>query len=87
MPTTAATTFQTAARVPFLVADSFVLALDDFMRRTRQGGHVSHSVVELAGPPALARLRDGLGRGLAQPPRRAAVPRRPWRPRNDRDRC
>ena len=41
-----------AARVPFQVADCFVLALDDFMRRTRQGGHVSQSVLD-ARPPAV----------------------------------
>ena len=55
-------------RVPFQVADCFVLALDDFMHRTRQGGHVSQSVLELAGPPDLARLRDGLRRAVAKHP-------------------
>ncbi len=81
MPTPAATTFQTIARVPFLVADSFVLALNDFMRRTHQGGHVSHSVIELAGPPDLARLRACLRRVLAKHPLLAAHPRRHWRTR------
>ena len=69
----------TPTRVPFQVADSFVLALDAFMRRTGQGGHVSHSVLDLAGPPDLDRLRAGLRRVLAKHPLLAAVPRRrPW---------
>ena len=68
MPTPAATTSKTNARVPFLVADSFVLALDDFMRRTHQGGHVSQSVIELGGPPNPVRLRAGLRRAVAKYP-------------------
>ncbi len=47
-------------RVPFQVADCFVLALDDFMTRTRQGGHVSQSVLELDRTPDMDRLRVGL---------------------------
>ncbi len=78
MPTPAATTPKTVARVPFLVADSFVLALDDFMRRTHQGGHVSQSVIELAGPPDPERLRAGLRQVVAKHPLLAARPRRHW---------
>lgn len=77
----AATTSKTIARVPFLVADSFVLALDDFMRRTHQGGHVSQSVIELDGPPDPVRLRDGLRRAVAKFPLLAAQARRHWRTR------
>ncbi len=53
-------------RVPFQVADCFVLALDDFMMRTRQGGHVSQSVLELDRPPDLDRLRVGLRSAVAK---------------------
>lgn len=81
MPTPAVTIFKPVARVPFLVADSFVLAWDDFMRRTHQGGHVSQSVIELAGPPDLARLRSGLNRAVAKYPLLAARARRSWRTR------
>ena len=76
MPTPAATLPAAPAQVPFLVADSFVLALDAFMRRTGQGGHVSQSVLELAGPPDLGRLRTGVQRALAKHPLLAAAPRR-----------
>ncbi len=65
--------------VPFQVADSFVLALDDFMTRTRQGGHISQSVLELAGPPDLDVLRQALRRLLAKHPLLVATPRRNWR--------
>ena len=34
-------------RIPVQTADCFLLALDDFMRRTGQGRHVSQSVLEL----------------------------------------
>jgi hypothetical protein len=69
----------TAVRVPFQVADCFALALDDFMRRTRQGGHVSQSVLELAGAPDLDRLRAGLTRLLAKHPLLVARQRRDWK--------
>ncbi len=69
----------TATRVPFRVADCFVLALDDFMHRTRQGGHVSQSVLELDRPPDLARLRGALRRVLAKHPLLVARPRRNWK--------
>lgn len=65
-------------RVPFQVADSFVLALDDFMTRTRQGGHVSQSVLELSTPPQLDRLRSAVRRMLAKHPLLVAKPRRGW---------
>ena len=55
-------------RVPFQVADCFVLALDDFMTRTRQGGHVSQSVLELDRLPDLGRLRAGLRSAVAKHP-------------------
>ena len=68
-----------ATRVPFQVADHFVLALDDFMRRTRQGGHVSQSVLELDRPPDLPRLRAGLRRAVAKHPLLVArSARSPW---------
>lgn len=64
------------ARVPFQVADCFVLALDDFMHRTCQGGHVSQSVLELDRPPALDRLRAGCRRLVAKHPLLVATPGR-----------
>ena len=78
MPTPAATPPLPPAQVPFLVADSFVLALDAFMRRTGQGRHVSQSVLELDASPDLDRLRAGTGRALAKHPLLAAAPRRRW---------
>ena len=69
----------TVTRVPFQVADSFALALDDFMHRTRQGGHVSQSVLELDRLPDLTRLRTALQRVLAKHPLLVARPRRDWR--------
>jgi hypothetical protein len=69
----------TAVRVPFEVADCFALALDTFMRRTGQGGQVSQSVLELDGPPDIARLRAGLTRLLAKHPLLVARQRRDWK--------
>ena len=69
----------TDTRVPFEVADCFVLALDDFMHRTRQGGHVSQSVLELDRLPDLTRLRVALRRVLAKHPLLVARPRRDWK--------
>ena len=66
-------------RVPFHVADSFVLALDDFMARTSQGGHVSQSVLELEGLPDLARLHSASDRIIHKHPLLVATPRRSWR--------
>ena len=76
MPTPAATLPPPPAQVPFLVADSFVLALDAFMRRTGQGGHVSQSVLELDAPPDVDQLLTGTARALAKHPLLAAIPRR-----------
>ena len=59
---------QAATRVPFQVADSFALALDDFMTRTRQGGHVSQSVLLLENPPDLDRLRAACRQAVAKHP-------------------
>ena len=69
----------TATRVPFQVADCFVLALDDFMHRTRQGGHVSQSVLELDRLLDLLRLRAALRRVLVKHPLLVARPRRDWK--------
>ena len=68
-------------RVPFLVADCFVLAWDAFMRRTRQGGHVSQSVIETDGQPDLTALRAALDRAAAKFPLLTAAVRRHWRTR------
>ncbi len=65
-------------RVPFQVNDCFVLAWDAFMRRTRQGGHVSQSVIEMDGAPDLAALRQALDRAAVKFPLLTAVPRRNW---------
>ncbi len=69
----------TPARVPFQVADCFVLALNDFMHRTRQGGHVSQSVLELDRLPDQERVRGALRRVLAKHPLLVATPRRDWK--------
>jgi hypothetical protein len=66
------------ARIPFRASDCFVLALDDFMRRTGQGRHISQSVLELDAPPDLERLRAGLARIVAKHPILVARPRRDW---------
>ena len=70
---------ETATRVPFQVADSFVLALDDFMARTAQGGHVSQSILELEKIPDLALLRVAADRLIAKHPLLVATPKRCWR--------
>ena len=51
-----------ATREAVRVADCFLLAHDDFMRRTRQGRHVSQSIIELDRVPDVARLRPALVR-------------------------
>ncbi len=61
------------------VADCFLLAHDDFMRRTRQGRHVSQSIIELDGVPDLARLRPALERLVQKHPLLAGRLRRDWR--------
>ena len=68
-----------AQRVPFQVADCFVLALDDFMHRTRQGGHVSQSVLELDRSPDATRLRHALERMLVKHPLLVARACRDWK--------
>ena len=68
-------------RVPFLVNDCFVLAWDAFMRRTRQGGHVSQSVVQTDRPPDWPMLRAALDRAAVKFPLLTASPRRHWRTR------
>ena len=65
-------------RVPFLVADCFVLAWDAFMRRTRQGGHVSQSVLEVSSLPDLTAIQRALARAAEKFPLLTARPRRDW---------
>lgn len=69
----------TPVRVPVRVADCFLLALDAFMRRTGQGEHITQSVLELAGPPDLARLGTAARRAMEKHPLLAATLRRNWR--------
>ena len=66
-------------RVPVRVADCFLLAHDDFMRRTRQGRHVSQSIIELDRVPDVARLRPALVRLVQKHPLLAGRLRRDWR--------
>ncbi|MGB8170063.1 MAG: hypothetical protein WCF18_21345 [Chthoniobacteraceae bacterium] len=61
------------------MADCFLLALDAFMRRTGQGDHITQSVLELASPPDLARLRGAASRVVKKHPLLAARLRRNWR--------
>ncbi|MDR3402893.1 MAG: hypothetical protein P4L99_10385 [Chthoniobacter sp.] len=61
------------------VADCFLLAHDDFMRRTRQGRHVSQSIIELDRLPDMARLRPALERLVQKHPLLAGRLRRDWR--------
>src|SRR6266853_901958 len=67
------------ARVPVRVADCFLLALDAFMRRTGQGGHVTQSVLELDRAPDLAKLRAAARRVVEKHPLLGARLRRSWR--------
>lgn len=66
-------------RVPVQVADCFLLAHDDFMRRTRQGRHVSQSIVELDRAPGLTRLRPALLRLVQKHPVLVGRLRRDWK--------
>lgn len=66
-------------RVPLRASDCFVLALDHLMRRTGQGAHVSQSLLELDGPPDLAKIRAGWARLLVKYPILAATTRRSFR--------
>jgi hypothetical protein len=68
-----------ATRVAVRVADCFLLAHDDFMRRTKQGRHVSQSILELDGLPDLPRLRAALVRLVQKHPLLAGRLRRDWK--------
>jgi hypothetical protein len=61
------------------VADCFLLAHDDFMRRTRQGHHVSQSILELDRVPDVAKLRPALARLVQKHPLLVGRLRRNWR--------
>jgi hypothetical protein len=61
------------------VADCFLLAHDDFMRRTQQGRHVSQSIIELDRVPDVARIRPALDRLIQKHPLLAGHLRRNWR--------
>ncbi len=67
------------ARVPVQVADCFLLAHDDFMRRTGQGSHVSQSIVVLDRVPDVARLRPALERLVQKHPLLVGRLRRDWK--------
>ena len=64
--------------LPLLNCDHFVLAFDLMMRESGQGGHIAHSVVELAAPPDLARLREALREMAARHPLIGATLHRRW---------
>jgi hypothetical protein len=66
-------------RVPVRVADCFLLAHDDFMRRTRQGRHVSQSIIELDRLPEVVQLRPALGRLVQKHPLLTGRLRRDWK--------
>ena len=68
-----------ATREAVRVADCFLLAHDDFMRRTKQGRHVSQSIIELDRAPDVARLRAALDRLVQKHPLLAGRLRRNWR--------
>lgn len=70
---------QGSTQVPVRVADCFLLAMDSFMRRTGQGEHITQSVLELEGPPDLARLRAAARRVVEKHPLLVARLRRSWR--------
>jgi hypothetical protein len=67
------------ARVPVQVADCFLLAHDDFMQRTKQGRHVSQSILELDSAPDLTRLRPALERLVQKHPLLVGRLRRDWK--------
>ncbi|EDY21691.1 hypothetical protein CfE428DRAFT_0936 [Chthoniobacter flavus Ellin428] len=66
-------------RVPVRVADCFLLAHDDFMRRTRQGRHITQSIIELDRLPDVARLRPALARLVKKHPLLVGRLRRDWK--------
>jgi hypothetical protein len=66
-------------RVAVRVADCFLLAHDDFMRRTGQGRHVSQSIIELDRVPDPEQLRTALVRLVQKHPLLAGRLRRDWK--------
>jgi hypothetical protein len=66
-------------RVPVRVTDCFLLAHDDFMRRTKQGRHVTQSILELDRAPDLERLGKALARLIEKYPLLAGRLRRNWK--------
>jgi hypothetical protein len=66
-------------RIPVKVADCFLMALDDFMRRTKQGRHVSQSVIELDQTPDMEKLRGASVRVAQKFPILAGRLKRNWR--------
>jgi len=66
-------------RVPVRAADCFLLAHDDFMRRTRQGRHVSQSIIELDRIPDIPRVRAALEQLMQKFPLLAGRLRRDWK--------
>ena len=66
-------------RVPVRVTDCFLLAHDDFMRRTKQGRHVTQSILELDRAPDLERLGKALERLVEKYPLLAGRLRRNWK--------
>jgi hypothetical protein len=67
------------ARVPTRVPDSFLIAMDAFMRRTGQGAHISQSLLELDRVPDLAKLRVAARRVVQKHPLLTGRLRRSWR--------
>ena len=61
------------------VTDCFLLAHDDFMRRTKQGRHITHSILELDRVPDVERLRKTLARLVEKYPLLAGRLRRDWK--------
>ncbi len=67
------------ARVFARIPDSFLIAMDAFMRRTGQGDHVSQSQLELDRVPDMAKLRLACRRVVQKHPLLTARLRRSWR--------
>jgi len=70
---------RSTVRLPVRVTDCFLLAHDDFMQRTRQGRHVTQSLIELDRVPDIEKVRAGLMRLVQKHPRLVARLRRDWR--------
>jgi len=66
-------------RVAVQVTDCFLLAHDDFMRRTKQGRHLTHSIIELDRAPDVEGLRKALARLVEKYPLLAGRLRRDWK--------